>query len=1167
MDVRDITAGRILLGRRLALAGMLALSAVSPLPGLAQAVYGRAGVTLPTINEHDVLTLLGNTPRAADPGRVIGGVPPETTLRRMVLVLKPDAAREQALEDFAEAQQQPNSPHFHHWLTPQEYGQRFGATDAELALATRWLQTHGFVVEPVNAGRRMIVFSGTEGAVEDAFHVALRRYAINGEMHIANGEDPQIPRALANLVAGVLSLNDFRHASQIAQQRPISLPTKIGAGYGSAGSGSGGTTRVPRLHPLYTQGTTHYLFPADFATIYDANPIYAQGISGAGSSIAIVGRSDVSVSDFSEFRSFANLSGGSTIAITLDGPDPGVVPGDQDEATFDIEWAGAVAPQAQIQYVEAASTATTDGVDLAAAYAVNHRIAPVISVSYASCESAMGATELAFYGDLWMQAASEGISVFVAAGDAGAAGCNAGDDTSGSARAVNGMCSPIWSTCVGGTEFNEGNYTFWNPYNGQGSESALGYIPEEVWNESGANGGSQLWASGGGVSTVYAQPPWQAGIAGANGNGMRTVPDVALSTALHDGYLGCVGGNWYVFSGTSVASPAFAGIMALVDQQQNGASQGSANPELYAMVNAPTSPFHTTLSGNNSVPGVTGFTASGTVYNLATGLGSVDATTLVENWAFNAEGLAASFSLTPSETAATVIDGGSTSFMLAATTTSGSTQSITLSATAPPGVTVNFTPASIVPGQSATVTVTAASDAPAGSGTIAITGTSGNSQQTVKIGLTVEPLPTLSVSATPSTLAITQGANAGTTVTVTTGGTFSGAVTLSTSGLPAGVTAVWSTTTLTPSANTTATTAVNLTLVAAANAPPVTGATVTVTAAGDGLSTSTRIAVTVVAAQTELAIASAAQTLTLVAGNTLAVPVIVTAANGFAGLVRVGVAGLPTGVTAAWSATQFEAQAPQTLHLTLTLHALATATPVSVPLSLTAFGDGQTAFGDATLNVTLPTALVLSLSANPLGLSPGATLTTTATVRIVGPLTLATNLTDAAVRFQGLPTGVSVSWGPWTQTANVLTAQGQVTAASSAALGTTQAEALAEITDTATGQIYHAVEPIQVEIHPAATLTVATGAGSLLLVPGATVQVPVTVLSSLLLSAPVQLSIFHLPAGVMAAWSVDSLAGAGGTTTLTLKVAGTVRPATGTLTIQAAGDGLSAQTAVDYRVY
>lgn len=1112
------------------------------------------------IDEQQVVTLFGNTPRWAEPGRVVGSLPAMVQLRRMVLVLKADATRQQALENLVEAQHEPGTAEFHHWLTPEEFGQQYGATDAQLAQVTAWLHEHGFAVEPVNAGRRMIVFSGTEGAVEDAFHVALRRYQTESGEHLANSEDPQIPRALAAVVTGVLSLNDFQHQSQIAQQKPVTLP-----GLKGSGTGGSGIARVPRLHPLYTQGTTHYLFPADFATIYDANPVYAQGISGAGTSIAIVGRSDIVQADFTEFRSFANLAGGSTVAVTVDGPDPGMVPGDQDEATLDIEWANAVAPQAQVNYVEAASTSTTDGVDLAAAYAVNHRLASVMSVSYASCEQTMGATELAFYNDLWTQAASEGISVFVAAGDAGAAGCNAGSDASGTGRGVNGMCSPIWATCVGGTEFNEGDYTYWNPYNGPGSESALGYIPEEVWNESGANGGSQLWASGGGVSTVYAQPAWQAGIVGASGNGMRSVPDVALSTALHDGYLGCVGGNWYVFSGTSVASPAFAGLMALVNQQQSdagyGSGQGSANPELYAMVNAPTSPFHSTLSGNNNVPGVSGFAASGTVYNLATGLGSVDAQVLVENWAFNAEGLAQSFTLTPSETSVTVIDDEQTNFTIAAATVSGSTGAIALTATAPQGITVSFAPASIAPGQSTTVTVTAAANAPVGSGTIAVTGTSGASQQTVKVGLTVEPTPTLGVSATPAVLSVTQGAQAGTVVTVATGGTFNGAVTLAASGLPAGVTAVWSATTLTPPANTSA----NLTLVAAANAPPVTATTVTVTATGDGLSATTRIAVTVVSAVTELAIAPASQSLTLIAGNPLVVPVTITTTNGFSGLVRVGVAGLPAGVTAAWSSTQFEAHAPQTLHLTVTLRALATATPVgNAALTFTAFGDGQTAYGAASLNLMLPTALVLTLSENPLSLTPGSQTTETATLRIVGPLTLETNLADVALRMEGLPTGVTATWSAWTYVNGVLTAQGAVTADATATLGTTRTVALAEVTDAATGQVYDTVEPIEVDVHPQATLAV-SAPGSLLLVPGAMAQVPVTVTASAPLSQPVGMIVSGLPTGVTAAWSENPVTG--GTVTLRLTVAGSTRPAAGTLTIEATGDGLAAATTVGYRVY
>ncbi len=1117
------------------------------------------------VDERQVVTLFGNTPRWAEPGRVVGIVAPEVELRRMVLVLKADAGREQELRRFVQRQHEPGSAEFHRWLTPAEFGRRFGATDGELAQVTGWLRSHGFSVEPVSAGRRLIVFSGTEGAVEDAFHVALRRYAVDGAVRVGNGDDPQIPAALAGVVRGVLSLSQPMSQSQIARQVPITLPgegSQAGSGAGSGtgagpGTGSGGGT-PPRLRPLFTQGTTHYLFPADFATIYDANPLYAEGINGAGESIAVIGRSDISLADIAEFRSFSALLGGPTVEVTTDGPDPGLVSGDQTEATLDIEWAGAVAPQAQISYVEAGSTATTDGVDLAAAYAVNARLASALSLSYANCEQSMGATELAFYDDLWTQAASEGISVFAAAGDAGAAGCNAGSDPSGSGRAVSGMCSPEWSTCVGGTEFDEGDYTYWNPYNGAGSESALSYIPEVVWNESGANGGSGLWSSGGGVSTVYAQPPWQAAVVGGAGNGMRTVPDVSVSTAQHDGYLGCVGGSWFVFSGTSLSAPAWAGLLAMVNQTQSGtgagSAQGSANPELYALVNA--SPFHSTRTGNNTVPGVNGYSANGG-YNLATGLGSVDAAVLVKDWAFNPEGLAESFELTPSETAVTVIDGSQTSLTLAATSVTGSTGAITLSATAPAGVTVTFQPAAITPGQSATVTVAAAGNAPVGGGTIAVTGTSGSTTQMVKLALTVEPAPSLTVAAGTATLVLTQGASAGTAITVTGGGTFSGSAALAVSGLPEGVTAVWTRTTLTPPG------AATLTLVAAANATPVTAVRVTVTAAGDEVTATTAIAVTVLVAQSELGIVAGTGSARLIAGGELTLPVTVTAASGFSGLARVGVSGLPTGVTATWSAVKFEAAGPDTVHLTLTLEATATAAEGVGNLTLTAFGDGQTAYGSVSLTVALPTAIELAVS--PVSLVPGSSTPVTATVRIVGPLALAANLSDVAMRMEGLPAGVTAAWGAWSEANGVLTAQGTVTAATTATEGVTRAVALAEVTDVASGIVYDGVEPVEVEVHPQATLTVAAAAASVLLLPGGTAAIPVTVTASAALSAPVHLTVEHLPTGVTATWS--TAATTGGTVTLRLAVEGAARAATGTLGITATGDGLTAQTTLGYRIY
>jgi subtilase family serine protease len=326
--------------------------------------------------------------------------------------------------------------------------------------------------------------------------------------------------------------------------------------------------------------------------------------------------------------------------VVLAGADPGLVAKDQDESTLDVEWSGAVAPAATVKLVVGASTATTDGVDLAAAYIVNHASAPVVSLSYGSCEQEMGAAGLAFYNGLWEQAASQGMSVFVASGDAGAAGCSSATDVMGSGAAVNGLCSSPYSTCVGGTEFNEGSNSaqYWSTASSANYGSALGYIPEKVWNESAFTGGSGLWATGGGASGVYAQAAWQADLSGTSASsGMRAVPDVAVSAADHDGYFVVENGSYLIVSGTSAASPSFAGLMALVIDGQHGAAQGNANARLYSFTKFARSPFHATPSGNNSVPGAEGFTANGADYNLATGLGSVDGTLLVNGWAAASE--------------------------------------------------------------------------------------------------------------------------------------------------------------------------------------------------------------------------------------------------------------------------------------------------------------------------------------------------------------------------------------------------------------------------------------------------------------------------------------------------------------------------------------------------
>ncbi len=593
----------------------------------------------------------------------LGPVAPQSQLGRMVLLLRPTPTQQSALENLLAAQQSPRSPLYHRWLTPAQFGAEFGPSVADLARVMGWLRGQGFTVEEIPAGRQIVLFSGTAAQVEEAFHAPIHRFqmkddgivatpnadsgagsnlSLNGipnagtntnpgtnpntnlaqppAEHIANIAEPEIPAALSGIVAGIVSLDDL-HSQPALQARSPLAPA----------------SRVPQsAQPQWNMGGSHYLSPGDLGAIYDINPLYEEGTTGAGTGIAIPGRSNIQLSDVATFRSAAGLAALAPTVLTPAG-NPGLATTnygqDLDEATLDVEWASAVAPATAVTLVAEPSTGSTDGIDLASQYIVNHSLASVVSVSYASCESSMGSTERAFYNGLWQQAAAQGMSVFVASGDAGAAGCQAGSASSGSKQAVNGMCSSPYSTCVGGTEFDEGSNPaqYWSAGNGPGNASALGYIPEVAWNESGSNGGTGLWATGGGASTVYAQPDWQKNVNGTQAAGtMRAVPDVALTAASHDGYVFTEGGNNWIINGTSAATPAFAAIMALAVEEHG--QQGAANPGLYAMLDAPENPFHATPAGSNTVPGVTGFAANGDSYNLATGLGSVDANVLVGNW-------------------------------------------------------------------------------------------------------------------------------------------------------------------------------------------------------------------------------------------------------------------------------------------------------------------------------------------------------------------------------------------------------------------------------------------------------------------------------------------------------------------------------------------------------
>ena len=553
----------------------------------------------------------------------IGRLSPDHDLGRMVLQLRPTPKQEIDAAKLVRAQNDPSSPSFHHWLTAAEFGQRFGVSDESASQASRWLQAQGLTVHEVAKSRRFIVFSGNVAQVENAFSTEMHSYAFHDQTFISNSTDIKIPAALQSMVKGVVRLHSDPASAEMVLGKKVPFQKK--SGQFTFGDGS------------------HYLTPADVAKIYNIQPLYDAGIDGTGQTIAIVGRSNIDVQNVRDFRKLMNLPVNDP-EIIVNGDDPSQT-ADAGEAMLDVTWSGAVAPKAHIKFVVSQSN-FADGVDVSAAYIVDHDLAPVMSTSYGSCETLIGPIENDFFNSLWQQAAAEGITAFVSAGDNGGAGCDApaaGNYSSGY-FAVNGLASTPYNVAVGGTQFDDtaNPDTYWSPNtNPLSGLSALGYIPEKVWNESSnAPNGVLLYAGSGGVSRIYPKPEWQTG-AGVPNDGARDVPDISFSAGLHDGYLFCFqsqcsyGAYFYTAGGTSVSSPVSAGIMALVNQQVGGQPQGLANYVFYRLASVP-GIFHDTTVGNNRVPDPDGqFTIgydAAPGYDLATGLGSFDVAALVNHW-------------------------------------------------------------------------------------------------------------------------------------------------------------------------------------------------------------------------------------------------------------------------------------------------------------------------------------------------------------------------------------------------------------------------------------------------------------------------------------------------------------------------------------------------------
>ena len=679
-------------------AGLLVTAALLAAPSATLAAETpaspQARATLP-IDETSLVTLKGNTNPHAQTRYDTGPAPASMPASRLLLVLRRGAQQEAALQTYLESVQNPSSPNYRKWLTPDEFGTRFGVAETDLATVQSWLRAHGFTVSKVAKGRMAIEFSGTAGQIQEAFHTSIHGYLVDGVRHWANSSDPRIPAALAPVVAGLAELSSFVPKAHVVR--------------GPSGRYNPATGRI---EPTYTIGDTnngYYIFlgPADAATIYDtptslnASPPSSL-LDGSGVTIGIAGDSNIDTTQNANYRATFGLPAKATTVI-VDGSDPGEN-GDAVEAYLDTEVAGGIAPNASVILYTAANTELDAGLFLAIGRALDDNQVDILNVSFGGCEAAQGASGNQFIYDLWEQAAAQGISVTVSTGDSGSAGCDDPntEQYAGNGLAVNGLASTPYNIAVGGTDFDvlysnfPSSFTQYVDISNTFAHhrSAIGYIPEEPWNDSTLYGmnaalnenvdspNPNIVGAGGGVSSCttlsgticasgYPTPIWQSGF--ATDKSGRNLPDVSLVSA--NGYYGALWGlctdqdyqsggillqdcannpttgnnfNLTGVGGTSASAPAFAGILALV-KQKAGARLGQADYVLYDLAKSSYSTvFHDISTGNNSVacnsgsPNcaqdlagydfLTGYD-TGVGYDEASGLGSVDAAQLVANWA------------------------------------------------------------------------------------------------------------------------------------------------------------------------------------------------------------------------------------------------------------------------------------------------------------------------------------------------------------------------------------------------------------------------------------------------------------------------------------------------------------------------------------------------------
>jgi subtilase family serine protease len=708
--------GLLTVAARRSIAWALALACAAAVLGGSTTRTATAGaMAAPAADLSGLARLPGHVNGNARPQLDLGRAPDSLAIHGLEIVFAKTPSQQRAIEALIAAQQDPKSPQYHQWLTPAEYGARFGASEATVVAVSRWLTASGFTVGALPANRSELRFSGSKAQVETAFHTEIHLFEVDGVRHYANVENPAVPAGLAPAITLIRGLHDFYPKANVKR-------------WSAHGAGA-----KPQI--TYDGGQENWVGPGDFAVMYNVGPLYGAGINGTGVTIAIVGESEIDSTVANTFWAGVGIATPPTITtMTVPAADGGSPVGqtmdqNEEEAYLDIEVAGGVAPGASIVLIADANAGT------AFEYAIDQKIGQVINISFSECESLIGSSANTAIDTLFAEAAVQNQTVVVASDDAGVAGCEQTLFKQGTLAttgfAVSGLASSPHALSVGGTDFDPTQQPqSWATTNAPGTlVNAQAHIPEMVWNDTCANpiyakalgttsiafcneaqfnGTANIFleiaGSGSGVSSClsvdatthactggYAVPSWQSGVAGipANLSG-RAVPDV---TSIAGGWVICSYDNnpcdptntndVDIVGGTSSSTPAVAAIIALLDQATGGGS-GLVNPMLYRLAaneyGTPAAPnssaancsaslgatigadcvFYNVTAGGNATPctvatftdtgsapastcggagagqtnGIMELTAApqytaGSGFNLASGLGSINAAALV----------------------------------------------------------------------------------------------------------------------------------------------------------------------------------------------------------------------------------------------------------------------------------------------------------------------------------------------------------------------------------------------------------------------------------------------------------------------------------------------------------------------------------------------------------